>query len=538
MKPRKINDEISLLRRNQASRSLQSFIKTYLLHHFPHPFSQAHHEICNKLFAITNSRGNKTAFAAPRSFGKSTAISLAYVLYSICYLKERFIVIISETADQAEQLLENVKRELLENELLRQDFPEIFEYNGRPKPPRWTKSQIETRNGIKILALGAQQPITGRKYGKYRPSLVILDDVESAKKSYSLEVSEGINSWFTKSILKSGDESTNYVFVGTVHHPFSFFATHVKPPAWDRIIYKAIISEPKHPELWAKCFNIRYGREDFNGERGDDAARAYYFANKTSMDEGIKTLWPARWENFDLMKMRDEDPVSFSAEYQNEPFDLLTAIFRLDLGDYWNRRYATLEDLLHYLKDNVEFYLACDPCTGRDLIRGDYCAIIIIARDTRDGCLYVIVADIERRDLNKTIEDILAYARKYSFTKVIAEANGFQGVALGQLEKEARKRSIYLPLELVDNRGDKLKRIQTIEPLIRVGTLKLNENHKLLLEQLQFFSKAKNDDGPDALEMAVRAAEEPGKVQAFICGGGSLYSELEDDSAWRRCFNR
>lgn len=516
MKKNKITNEISVLRRNQAAKSILIFAKTYLQHHFKYTLSQAHRDIFAKLDDIMCNRGRKITVGAPRTFGKSTVISLTYVIYALCYSKEHFIVIISETVSQAEQLLENIKRELVENELLRQDFPEIFEYFGMPKPPRWTQGQIETRNGIKILALGVQQQITGRKYGKYRPSLIILDDVESAKKSYSLEAAENINCWFTKSILKAGDESTNYVFVGTIHHPFSFFATHVKPPVWERMIYKAIISEPKHPELWARCFNIKYGRENFEGKTGIDAALAYYFAIKTEMDEGIEILWPSRWTNFDLMNMRDDDPISFSAEFQNEPFDLQTAIFRLDLAEYWNRSYKSLEDLLHYLGDYADFYLACDPCTGQDLERGDYCAIIVIARDSRDGCLYVIAADIERRDLNKTIEDILAYARRYRFSRVAVEANGFQGVALRQLEQEARKRGIYLPLEPIKNTGDKYKRIQSIEPVIRVGSLKLNENDTLLLEQLQFFPRARHDDAPDALEMCVRLAEGPGNVTVKI----------------------
>jgi len=515
----KINSEISALRRNQAAKSIQLFAKTYLAHHFLYPLSQAHNDICDKLFDITHNRGRKVAFAGPRSFGKSTISTLTYIIYCLCYSKERFIVIISETVSQAEQLLENIKRELVENELLRWDFPEIFESHGRPKPPRWTQNQIETRNDVKILALGAQQPITGRKYGKYRPSLIILDDVESAKSSYSLEAAENVNCWFTKSILKAGDESTNYVFVGTIHHPFSFFATHVKPPAWERLVYRAIISEPKHPERWSRCFNIKYGRENFEGKVGMDAALAYYFAIKTEMDEGIEILWPSRWTNFDMMNMRDDDPISFSAEFQNEPFDLRTAIFRLDLAEYWNRTHASLEDLLHYLGDYADFYLACDPCTGQDLSRGDYSAIIVLARDRRDGCLYVIAADIERRDLNQTIEAILAYARRYNFIKVAVEANGFQVVALRQLEQEARKRGIYLPLEAIKNTGDKHKRIQSVEPIIRVGALKLNEIHKLLLEQLQFFPRAKHDDGPDSLEMCIRLVEEPGRVRVCISGG-------------------
>jgi len=92
-------------------------------------------------------------------------ITLIYLIYSICYAKERFIVIISHTASQAQKTLENIRKELTENEKLREDFPEIFESDGRPKPPRWTQDDIVTRNNIEILALGYNQKIRGRRHG-------------------------------------------------------------------------------------------------------------------------------------------------------------------------------------------------------------------------------------------------------------------------------------------------------------------------------------------------------------------------------------
>ncbi|MBU4252393.1 MAG: phage terminase large subunit [Candidatus Omnitrophica bacterium] len=513
----KARNAISELRRIQAEKSVFSFAKTYMMHHLKYPLAPAHLEELALLFDATNKRGEKIAIAAPRWFGKSTIVTLIYVVYCICFQKERFIVIISETSGQVEQLIENIKKELVENELLMADFPEIFENSGRPKPPRWTQDQIETRNGIKIIALGTQQPITGRKYGKYRPSLIILDDIESANKIYSAESAEKMNDWFNKSILKAGDESTNFLFIGTVHHPCCFFAAYIKPPIWHIKKYKAIISEPKHPELWSKCFNIKNSREDYNGKRGLDAARDYYISQKVLMDEGIELLWSSRWEIFDIMNMRDDDQISFSAEFQNEPIDIKTALLRVDLAEYWNRHFKSFEELLHYLGDYADFYLACDPCTGLDVSRGDYCAIIVIARDRRDGVLYVIIADIERRDVDKTIADILAYAMRFRFSAVGVEANGFQETGVKLLEERARKENIYLPVVRIKNTGDKYKRIHTLAPILKNRTLHLNEEHKILLEQMQFFPHAKHDDGPDALEMCVRLAEEkPRKVQVAI----------------------
>lgn len=516
----KAGSAVSALRRKQAKKSIHAFAKTYMAHHFLYSLSSAHLEIFKLFIETIKNRGKKIAFAAPRGFGKSTLVTLIYVIYCICYSKSRFTVIISETSGQAEQLLENIKKELVENELLMTDFPELFEYRGRPKPPRWTQSQIETRSGIKILALGAQQPITGRKYGKYRPDLIILDDIESANKIYSSETAEKMNDWFTKSVLKAGDESTTFVFIGTIHHPCCFFASYIKTPLWDIRKYKAIIDEPKHSELWSKCFNIKNGKDEYNGKNGLVAARDYYTSQKTLMDERCSLLWPARWSIFDLMNMRDDDLVSFSAEYQNEPLDIKMALLRIDTAQYWNRRFKSLEDLLHYLGDNAEFYLACDPSVGLDATRGDYSAIIVIACDRRDNVLYVLIADIERRDLFKTIEDILAYARRFDFSKIGVEANGFQETEVRLLEREADKERFYrLPVERIKNMGDKHKRIGSLALPIKSGKLQLNEEHKVLLEQMQFFPHAKYDDGPDALEMCVRLAEGPGGVQVLIPGG-------------------
>ena len=52
-------------------------------------------------------------------------------------------------------------------------------------------------------------------------------------------------------------------------------------------------------------------------------------------------------------------------------------------------------------------------------------------------------------------------------------------------------------------------RIQALQPLIKNGTIRFQKNQRLLLEQLKYYPLADHDDGPDALEMAVRKARTP-----------------------------
>jgi phage terminase large subunit-like protein len=56
----------------------------------------------------------------------------------------------------------------------------------------------------------------------------------------------------------------------------------------------------------------------------------------------------------------------------------------------------------------------------------------------------------------------------------------------------------------------KLVRIRCLEPLLRQGRIKMlrTPGTSLLLEQMRAFPIHVNDDGPDALEMAIRLCEE------------------------------
>ena len=196
-------------------------------------------------------------------------------------------------------------------------------------------------------------------------------------------------------------------------------------------------------------------------------------------------------------------------------------------GRNWRDSYKSLEDLLKQLSRDVAFYMACDPSTGKDTTRGDYSAIIIIALDIKTKIKYVIVADIKRRTIEQTMEDMLAYAKRFKFTKVGVESNGFQGYVAKKFEEECLKRGIHMPIEYIENvKIDKVQRIQQLQLFIKNGTLQFDKNHKLLMEQMTYFPKTKYNDGPDALEMAFRLSHttrkrlmtviyDTGKVERF-----------------------
>lgn len=515
-----IYNQASRLRRQAGEKSLLAFSRLYLTEHIAIQPSDSHLEIYKLLSEMTSDRGKKLAIAAPRDFGKSTMITLAYIIYLICYSKEKFIVIISNTADQARKILNNVRKELTENEALSQDFPEIFENEGKPRPPRWTKEDIITRNGIELTALGYNQQIRGRKHGCHRPTLVIMDDLEDGENTFSYETKENMKRWLNMSVLKVGSDKTNYLFIGTVHNSFSllneYLSTEVDP-SWFGRKYKAIIEWPKNMNLWEQCWKIRNSIEAYNGQKGIPAAQKYYKDNKSAMDEGAVTIWPQKWALYRLMEMHVENDISFASEMQNEPRDTDKSSFNVDNFNYWSPDYPTGDALLRDLGDRVSFYGACDPALDGE----DYSAIIIVAKHNDD--YYIIVADIAHKASDELIRDILAYAKRYKFTEFVVEANGFQKLLVDNLEKEAMSQGLNINLTLVKNSSLKKARILSIYPLVKNGSIKFCKSDKLLLDQFKVFPKGKHDDGLDALEMVMRICY--GQAE----GSGGIYTTDRKD---------
>ena len=137
---RRLLSDVGKVRREMASMFIDAFARTYFKDYLKYALSTAHHEIYHLLQGALRKRGQRIALAGPRGLGKSTLATLIYLLYCVCYQLERFIVIISDTSDQAVRLLEIVRKELETNELLLEDFPELR--GKRPSP--WTQSEIET----------------------------------------------------------------------------------------------------------------------------------------------------------------------------------------------------------------------------------------------------------------------------------------------------------------------------------------------------------------------------------------------------------
>lgn len=512
---------IARQRRDLCRDSILKFGQAYLPHYFTVPPSPLHEELDMWLVEASETRDARLAVAAPRVHAKSTLVSLACVLWSVCYNREPYVILVSDTAGQAELLLAAVKKELEDNPRLLADFPGVCEPPGStPGPPRWRQDEIVTRNNIRITALGAGQKIRGRRHEEHRPSLIILDDVENEEGVRSADQRDKLRDWFTRAVLNAGDHRTNVVVVGTILHYNSVLANLVDPRkgvGWAGYKYQAIEAWSARPELWDRWERLYNSIDSCDGAAGPEAARAFFEARKAEMLEGARVLWREREgeDYYGLMKQRIIlGRAAFDSEKQNEPINPEDRLFRESDFQFWDSDGTTEEQLLQSLRGHCRIIGACDPSLGKAGKGRDDSAIITLARNTSTGTLYVLDADIRRRLPDNLVEAILAYQTRRKCAVFGIESNQFQSLLAGELRRRGNAQGVYPRTKEINHTSDKLGRIQSLQPLVASGTIRFSRRHQTLLDQLRQFPKGNHDDGPDALEMAVSLA---------TAGGASLH---------------
>ena len=132
--------------------------RKYLAAHFAKPASGMHEWLSHELAEISASARSKVNLIGPRGGAKSTIATLCYVLQAAVEGWEPYIWIVSDTKQQAQTHLENVKAELVDNPILAHDYPHAV---GRG--PRWQAASIELANGVVIESFGTGQRIRGRR---------------------------------------------------------------------------------------------------------------------------------------------------------------------------------------------------------------------------------------------------------------------------------------------------------------------------------------------------------------------------------------
>lgn len=457
--------------------------------------SSIHHEFCADFAAMLVSRGQRRSYIAPRGNAKSTWASKVLPVASAIYGTESYIILAADSITQSKKNLEAVKDTLENNEKIRQDFPW-----AAGKGSKWDSEEIITRTGIRIEAVGTGSKVRGRTNLTSRPTLIIGDDLQNDESVESATQRDKDYEWLNRVLVPAGDKNTNIIVLGTALHRDDIQQRLKKTPGWRSRTYSSVIKWPRALNtLWAE-WAVIFGDPFVPEEERETKAKEFYENNEEAMIDGSQVIWPEKESLYDLMSLRETlGRPGFEAEKQGSPTSTKY--------NEWPEHFFSQEIWFKKWPQTKLRVVAVDMSKGKT-DRSDYSSFVDLGVG-HDGLLYVD-ADIARMDPATLASRALDHYEVFVPDAIGFEINGFQELVQTQFKAEAIKRGLPVVTCGINNTLDKKVRIRKLSPFLRNGRFRFKAGSRgaeLLVDQLRDFPTGQHDDGPDALEMAIRLVQ-------------------------------
>ena len=293
----------------------------------------------------------------PRGAGKS-CYTICTTLYAIATGKQKFVVMVANNARSASGLLADLWRAIEDpTSAFSHDYPDVclpFQltngsfrrkqlYNGMSTNISKTSSQIVlatlyTKDGKKlpksgsiVVARGITSGIRGLKHGTMRPTMVLLDDLQTSEVAENPESVQKLVDAINKDIIPlAGKQRLSILQTATPIEPDDLVDRLKHDKSWITTLYPAIMQFPKDLQrddsLWKQYFDI-YDKE-LATESPHTESLDFYKEHQKEMDEGAVVFNPSRFSKSDghisaiqkLLELQHQiGEMAFQSEYQMAP---------------------------------------------------------------------------------------------------------------------------------------------------------------------------------------------------------------------------
>lgn len=466
---------------------------------------------------------DKLNIVEPRGLAKSTICDKTLAIWLHCYKKSTFTLLGAKTADDAEQFLNSIKKEFLENELIKDVFGNLIDLKGKkPNSKDYYKvnsGEIELTNDTYIRAVGSTTSVRGANWGGVRPTVVIADDYQSEVDIITEDAREKKWNRWCKEVEEVGDTAvfrkgkkvkaaTKFVSIGTVLHIDCLISRLSRNRDYYTIINRAVLLENGQTiddifesDLWLECKKIYF---DDKIEDPQIQARKFYEKHIEKMKYPL--LWEEKWDFFnDIAVKYWTNRKSFMSEKMNDASTL---------GVRWFKAIRTQSE--EEIEDHtfLKTMLCVDPA-GEQSRRSDFFAMAVGSLGENDF-KYVrrmILAKMSYKEYCQTVIDLL---KEYTeITHLYVEKNTYLGADVTTITEmidkdyELKRRNIIILNEM--SRRNKDERISTIIEEVNNGQLVFNNNNKDFTQQILDFqgtAYSPHDDAPDIIaELSRRLIE-------------------------------
>jgi hypothetical protein len=433
-------------------------------------------------------REHRHAFLAPRSSGKSTFWFLILPLWWAAYGYAKFVAAFADSGTQAEIHLMSFKRELEQNELLGEDFPDLCRAGRRPRGSAEADSRNLRicKNGFAFMAKGADSSSLGMKIGQMRPDTLLLDDIEPDESNYSDFQAEKRLITIQDAILPL-NERARVVLSGTVTMPGSI--TH------------QLVKHGKG-----------YDDEELKWVEEEEFEVHHQLPILESHDGTERSVWPAKWPLEYLIKHRHTR--NFKKNFENDPMAIDS--------EYWQPK-----DFTFFNPEGTQFNVLSIDGAVTTKATSDYTGISIVGWLPREKAPSdSILPDPQ----DNRYREITGYSGRRPGICVVkyAKAVKLKGDPLRQfvlklLDAYPEVRAILVetnqggelwwdtlhgmpvPIHAVNNQEKKESRAGRLLNLYQLIPTRVvhTHSHTALEEQMVAFPKAPNDDLVDSVGNAV-----------------------------------
>jgi hypothetical protein len=199
---------------------------------------------------------------APVEHGKTQQIAVGRILFTLGKNPNTRILLVSDTATQAEKILGLIAAHIERNPRIREVFPEL-KPSSRPRD-KWTESQltIERTSLAKeasVTAAGSGGPILGGRW-----DVIVLDDIHDLENTRTPKQLRKLLDWFETTVwtrLNDQGEGGRIWVIGTPWDPGDLLHVLGARPGWGLQRWSAVENPDDPQELWKPLWEAAWPRE-------------------------------------------------------------------------------------------------------------------------------------------------------------------------------------------------------------------------------------------------------------------------------------
>lgn len=474
---------------------------------FPHytdfPFADFHKRVQRMLVSPTG----KKLFILPRGFAKSKIVVVFHSIWSLLFTDHHYVIAATNTHKLAVRgLMDPIKHELAHNPLIKALFGDLE--GGREDP--WGAEMItlvfKDEKGIPIdykrmEVFGIGMSMRGRTFRKYRPDLVIGDDIEDDIDVDNPNQRERMKQWIYDQVLPAISLGSD-VFTAA-----DFACTPTLILSGTLLHYDSALN------------NIFTGSRfyfDRNNIEGEDNGWDAFEIGVWYETDGIrKSSWPERftlkfWDDKLEWFRRAGRESAFWKEHMNKVTPETERPINTDL-----MQWLKTEEREIISKDLV-FYVALDMARSKQNRRRDYNEVGVLGVNRQTGNKYLFErSSYKSSDASMAVQAAVELAIEYRATKILYERAGLQNLVEDLIKIELKKRGTFVLINGVStgNLPKEERARLTIGYEVDQKRFYLSEGMRDVYVNLVEFPSGAHDDVVDMLSLAIAGSDN--KINSF-----------------------